>query len=200
MKRYEIRIAGFGGQGVITLSKMIAHTGALHSNLAVAQTEAYSAAARGGKCWAEVVVDLDKGEKIIDYPKALEPYDFLIVLSQAAADEVKIAMVKNDPNTGYVIWDTKMIEKFRGIQKLKALGLPVQELAIEKFGNVVFGNAILFGAFTEIAKIFPIEAAQKTLEHFVPQASVAKNHEAFELGRARAVTFLTSLAGGSQSE
>ena len=195
MNRYEIRIAGFGGQGVITLSKMIAHAGAIHEGLTVAQTEAYSAAARGGKCWAEVVVDLDKKEKLIDYPKALEPYDVLIVLSQAAADEVKPSMVKNETNTGYVIWDTKMIEKFRGIQKMKALGLPVQELAIEKYGEAVFGNSILFGAFTKIAHIFPVEAAKKTLEHFVPNATLAKNLDAFELGMIRGKEFLASLIG-----
>ncbi len=197
MNRYEIKIAGFGGQGVITLSKMIAHAGAIHSDLTVAQTEAYSAAARGGKCWAEVVVDLDKGEKLIDYPKALEPYDFLIVLSQAAAEEIKPTMVKNDPKSGYVIWDNKMIEKFRGVQKMKALAIPVQELAIELFGGAVYGNAILFGAFTKIAGIFPVEAAKKTLEYFVPKATLAKNLEAFALGMAKAEEFLNSLAGGS---
>ncbi len=198
MNRYEIKIAGFGGQGVITLSKMIAHAGAIHDGLTVAQTEAYSAAARGGKCWAEVVVDLDRKEKLIDYPKALEPYDFLIVLSQAAADEVKPAVVKNEPKTGYVIWDNKMVEKLRGVQKMKALGLPVQELAIEKFGGAVYGNAILFGAFTKIAGIFPVEAAKKTLEHFVPKATLAKNFEAFDLGMSKGEEFLSSLAGGRE--
>ena len=79
MARYEVRIAGYGGQGVITLSKMIITAASMYEGLARTQTEAYSAAARGGKCWAEVVVDLDKDAKLIDYPKALEPYDFLII-------------------------------------------------------------------------------------------------------------------------
>ncbi|GAF84280.1 unnamed protein product, partial [marine sediment metagenome] len=60
MARYEIRVSGFGGQGVITLSKMIIMASSIHEGFAATQTEAYSAAARGGKCWAEVVVDLDK--------------------------------------------------------------------------------------------------------------------------------------------
>ena len=66
MTRYEIRLAGFGGQGIITLSKMIITASALYEDLAATQTEAYSAAARGGKCWAEVVVDLDKDNKLIE--------------------------------------------------------------------------------------------------------------------------------------
>ena len=47
MVRYEIRIAGFGGQGVITLSKLIITAASLYENLAATQTEAYSASARG---------------------------------------------------------------------------------------------------------------------------------------------------------
>jgi len=197
VNRYEIRIAGFGGQGVITLSKMIAHAGAIHEDLIVSQTEAYSAAARGGKCWAEVVVDLDKEEKLIDYPKALEPYDFVIVLSQAAAEEIKAPMLKQGPKTGFVIWDNKLIEKFKAAQKLKALGLPLQELAVEQFGSGVFGNAILFGAFTKIAGIFSEEAAKKTLENFVPKGALAKNLEAFDLGVAKGEEFLNSLPEAS---
>jgi 2-oxoglutarate ferredoxin oxidoreductase subunit gamma len=64
MSRYEIRIVGFGGQGVITLSKMIITASSLYENLAATQTEAYSSSARGGKCWAEVVIDLDRNIRL----------------------------------------------------------------------------------------------------------------------------------------
>jgi len=46
MTRYEVRIAGYGGQGVITLSKMIITAASMYEGLAGTQTEAYSAAAR----------------------------------------------------------------------------------------------------------------------------------------------------------
>ena len=57
MARYEIRLAGFGGQGIITLSKMIITAASIYENLAATQTEAYSSSARGGRGWAEVVVE-----------------------------------------------------------------------------------------------------------------------------------------------
>ncbi|MCK4286659.1 MAG: 2-oxoacid:acceptor oxidoreductase family protein, partial [Candidatus Lokiarchaeota archaeon] len=88
MARYEIRIAGFGGQGVISLSKWIITAASLYENLAATQTEAYSASARGGSCWAEIVVDLDKNIKTIDYPQALIPYDFVIALSGESAARI----------------------------------------------------------------------------------------------------------------
>lgn len=193
MARYEIRIAGFGGQGVITLSKMIAHAAAMHEGLAVTQTEAYSAAARGGKCWAEVVVDLDKQATIIDYPKALEPYDFLIVLSEAAAQDVKPAQVKKAPDTGFLVWDDKMIGKFRAARRAKSFALAAQELALEHFQTAVMGNSILFGVFTAISRIFSQEAAKKTLEAFVPANTLPQNLEAFEMGVQRGEAYLQSL-------
>jgi 2-oxoglutarate ferredoxin oxidoreductase subunit gamma len=193
MARYEIRIAGFGGQGVITLSKMIITASSLHEGLAATQTEAYSAAARGGKCWAEVVVDLDKDQDLIDYPKALEPYDFLIILSDEAASDVGRGVLKKGDDTGYLIWDPSTINKFRRAKRLKSLAIPVQKLSLEKFGKTLYGNAILFGAFTAISKIFSEESAIETLKSFVPKDTINTNLEAFELGKKEGEEFLSKL-------
>lgn len=193
MARYEIRIAGFGGQGVITLSKMIVMASAIYENLAATQTEAYSASARGGRCWGEVVVDLDKDAKMIDYPKALKPYDFLIVLSPEAAKDVKPNQLKKG-DSGFLIWDPSTIQKFRAAKRLsKALSIPVQKLALEKFGDKVYGNSILFGAFTSLAGIFSEESALETIKQFVPSSTLDTNIEAFELGKQEAQDFLKNL-------
>ena len=197
MSRYEFRVSGFGGQGVITLSKMVIMASSIYEELAATQTEAYSAAARGGKCWAEVVVDLDKNIKFIDYPKALKPYDFLIVLSEESANGVKVDFVKNEDNTGFLVWDTSTIKKFRAAKKIKkVLGIPVQKLAVEKFGNIVFGNSILFGIFTMLSGIFSEESALETLKKFVPKSTMDKNLEAFELGKQKAMSFLNQIKEG----
>ena len=194
MTRYEIRISGYGGQGVITLSKMIITASSLYEGLAGTQTEAYSAAARGGKCWAEVVIDLDKDIKMIDYPKALEPYDFLIILSQEAAGDIKPNMIKKELNTGFLIWDNSAIQKFRAVKRIdNSLGIPIQKIAVEKFGNIVFGNTILFGAFTVLSGIFSEDSAIETIKKFVPSSTLDKNLEAFELGKQQGLSFLKEL-------
>lgn len=172
---------------------MIITASALYEDLAATQTEAYSAAARGGKCWAEVVVDLDKNNKLIDYPKALEPYDFLIVLSEESAGDVKPNQLKKD-ESGYLIWDPSTIKKFRSVKRIKkALSIPVQKLALERFGNVVFGNSIIFGAFTILSGIFSEESAIQTIKKFVPPTTLDTNLEAFELGKKEAQDFLNKL-------
>jgi 2-oxoglutarate ferredoxin oxidoreductase subunit gamma len=193
MTRYEIRISGYGGQGVITLSKMIITASSLYENLAATQTEAYSAAARGGKCWAEVVVELDRDKKLIDYPKALEPYDFLIVLSEEAAGDIKPNLVK-EGETGFLIWDSSTITKFRAAKRVKkSLGIPIQKLAVEKFNNMVFGNTILFGMFTVLSGIFSEESAIETIKNFVPVSTLDTNLEAFELGKQEGMDFLKKI-------
>ena len=193
MGRYEIRISGYGGQGVITLSKMIITASSLYENLAATQTEAYSAAARGGKCWAEVVVELDRDKKLIDYPKALEPYDFLIVLSEEAAGDVKPDLVK-EGETGFLIWDSSTITKIRAAKRIeKSLGIPIQKLAVEKFNNIVFGNSILFGIFTVLSGIFSEESAIETIKNFVPTSTIDTNLEAFELGKQEGLDFLKKI-------
>ncbi len=198
MARYEIRISGFGGQGVITLSKMIITASSLYENLTATQTEAYSASARGGSCWAEVVVDLDKSIKSIDYPKALSPYDFLIILSEESASRINPNDIKKDEKTGFLLWDPSTIQKFKAIKRLKkVLGIPVQKLAVEKFGNIVFGNSILFGAFTILSGIISEESALETIKKFVPSITLEKNLEAFELGKREAQDFIKMLEEGN---
>ena len=193
MGRYEIRISGYGGQGVITLSKMIITASSLYENLAATQTEAYSAAARGGKCWAEVVVELDREKELIDYPKALQPYDFLIILSEEAASDIKPDFVKVG-ETGFLIWDSSTITKFRAAKRIKkSLGIPIQKLAVEKFNNIVFGNTILFGIFTVLSGIFSEESAIETIKNFVPASTIDTNLEAFELGKQEGLDFLKKI-------
>ncbi|MFX1427922.1 MAG: 2-oxoacid:acceptor oxidoreductase family protein, partial [Promethearchaeota archaeon] len=160
--------------------------------------EAYSASARGGACWAEVVVELDKDIKTIDYPQALKPYDFLIVLSGESAARVDPDQFKAEENTGYLIWDPSTIQEFKIAQQIKkSLSIPVQKLAVENFGNIVFGNSILFGAFTILSGIISEESAIETLKKFVPSSTLEKNMEAFELGKKEAQDFLKKLNGGN---
>lgn len=140
------------------------------------------------------MVDLDKDVKIIDYPKALSPYDFLIILSEEAANRVKPDNLKKESNTGFLIWDPTTIKKFRASKRFeKALSLPVQKLAVENFENIVFGNSILFGAFVMLSGIISEESAIETLKRFVPSSTLDKNLEAFELGKKEAQDFQKQL-------
>ena len=75
------------------------------------------------------------------------------------------------------------------------MGIPIQKLAVEKFGNIVFGNSILFGIFTILSGIFSEESALETMKKFVPNSTLDKNLEAFELGKQEAMNFLEQIKG-----
>ena len=82
-ERFEIRIAGSGGQGVILSTELIGQAITYHEEgLYVVQSQAYGPEARGGKSKAEVVISRDP----IDYPKVIAP-SLQVILTQAAADE-----------------------------------------------------------------------------------------------------------------
>jgi len=102
--------------------------------------------------------------------------------------------IKHDGNTGFLLWDPSTIKTFKALKGLKkVLGIPVQKIAVEKFGNIVFGNSILFGAFTILSRIISEESAIETLKKFVPPTTLDKNLEAFELGKREAQDFIKKL-------
>ncbi|MHA1312009.1 MAG: 2-oxoacid:acceptor oxidoreductase family protein [Candidatus Helarchaeota archaeon] len=176
--RTEIEISGLGGQGVITLSKLIASAVILHEKGKNAtQTEAYGAAARGWTCWGEVVIH--DSEEIIDYPRAIPPYDILIVLSEAAAVKYK----KSSKPGGIVIYDSTTVRpkkvKFR---KSIVYDVPAQKLAREEFGQTVVANVLLFGAIVGITNIISEESGLKTVTDFVPKKFQDLNIAAYKKG------------------
>ena len=124
----------------------------------------------------------------------MKPYDFLIILSEEAANDVKPDDLKKNGNSGFLIWDTSTIQRFRTLKRIeKVIGMPIQKMAVEKFGNMVFGNSILFGAFTILSGIFSEESAIETLKKFVPSSTFQNNLEAYELGKQEAKEFLKQL-------
>jgi 2-oxoglutarate ferredoxin oxidoreductase subunit gamma len=181
--RNEIIVAGYGGQGVITLAKIIAAAAILEERKHATQAEAYGPASRGGSCWAEVVVD-DENE--IDYPRAIDP-NIYILLSDAAAAKYKRPASRLGKIT---ITDPLTVKKLK-IRKGKKIEIEAQRLAQEKFQMSVVSNMILFGAFVGLfPKIVSEPAGRKTVEKFVPSKALKTNLEAFELGLNLAQTQL----------
>ncbi len=74
-ERYEIRLSGSGGQGLITAAVVFAEAVGVYDGKYVCQTQSYGPEARGGKSKAEVVIS----SMPIDYPKALE-LDLLLAM------------------------------------------------------------------------------------------------------------------------
>ena len=55
MARTEIRIAGFGGQGVITAGYILANSASIHDDKHAVMTQSYGPEARGGACRSDAI-------------------------------------------------------------------------------------------------------------------------------------------------
>jgi len=172
MSRTELKFAGYGGQGVITLALLTAKA-ALEEGKEVSQSQAYTAVARGGSVWAETVIS----DKEIDYPRAMDP-DYLILLSVDASKNHKKDLKKK---TGAFITDPTSLKKFKSKKKTH-YQIPAAKIAIEKFNMPVVANVILFGAIVEISGIVSKESARKTIEDTVPPKTLEMNLKALDEG------------------
>ncbi len=95
--RFEVRLAGEGGQGMILAGVILAEAAAVYDGLNAVQTQSYGPEARGGASRSEVIIA--RGE--IDYPKVMAA-DLLLCMSQEACDKF-YTQVKDD---GCIIVDS----------------------------------------------------------------------------------------------
>ena len=174
MTRTELTFAGYGGQGIITMAQLLAKAALIYEGNEVAQTEAYGAAARGGSCWAEVIISDEK----INYPRAVLS-DYLIVLTQASADGFK-KKVKADG--GIIFKDPHSVRKFRAKKTQKLYDIPAQRIAREELNMPLVANVVMFGAIVAITKLISRDAAKKTVETSVPPKAIEVNLKALERG------------------
>jgi 2-oxoglutarate ferredoxin oxidoreductase subunit gamma len=63
MARHEVRLAGFGGQGIVLAGYIVGKAAALYDGKDAVFSQSYGPEARGGACAAEVVIDDD----MVDY-------------------------------------------------------------------------------------------------------------------------------------
>ena len=82
LDRYEIRLSGSGGQGLVLAGIILAEAAGIYEGKNVVQTVSYGPAARGGTSRADVVIS----DEEIDYPKAMG-LDILLAMNQMACDE-----------------------------------------------------------------------------------------------------------------
>lgn len=172
MKRYEIRIAGFGGQGVVTIGKIIGVAAALYDKRNAVQTQSYGPESRGGACKAEVVLS----DKEIHYPK-VRAADVLVALSQTAHDVYH----KDLRPGGLLIIDPLTVVKETSRSDIRVVKVPTAEIAL-KAGNKKYQNMVALGALCQLTGVVSEAALEKAVGESVPAKTVAQNLEAFKKG------------------
>ena len=176
--RTEIRICGFGGQGIILAGIILGKAASLFDGNEAVQTQSYGPEARGGASKCEVVID----NKLIEYPK-VQDLDVLVAMSTEALlkyiedlkDEGTLIV---DPGTT----DISGVQDFIEEHNIKVYEAPATQTAMEDIGIKIVANIVMVGVITKITKVISKEAVIKAIEDSVPKGTEEKNVQAFEAG------------------
>jgi len=175
MGRYEIRLSGAGGQGMILAGIILAEAGVMVDKLNVSQSQSYGPESRGGASRAEVVFDEDQ----IDFPKVIKP-DLLVCLTQEAFKQYGSDL----KSYGVIIADRRIDSaSIKPEFKDNIYLLDILDMAANEIGEEISANMIVLGIIARIIqKKISVEFIKKAIIEKVPSKTVDDNIEAFELG------------------
>ena len=162
----EIIIAGFGGQGVLSMGKILAYSGVMEDK-EVLWMPSYGSEQRGGTANVTVIVSDERISSPI-----ISKFDTAIVLNQQSLDKFE----KSVKPGGMLIYDPNGINIYK---------IPATEKATEKGIAKVF-NMIVLGGFLKLKPIVGSEFIHKGLEKSLPARHhnfIPQNEEAIELGK-----------------
>ena len=170
----EIIIAGFGGQGVLSMGKILAYGGIMQDQ-EVAWLPSYGPEMRGGTCNVSVVLSDNK----ISSP-VLSKFDTAIILNQQSMDKFE----KQVKPGGLLIYDTNGITRHPERTDITVCRIDAVEEAA-KMGNAKAYNMVVLGAFLKMKPIVTMENVLKGLKKSLPPRRhnlIPMNEQAITVG------------------
>jgi 2-oxoglutarate ferredoxin oxidoreductase subunit gamma len=176
MAKTEIRITGFGGQGVILAAYVLGKAVAVMEDRHATLNQSFGPEARGSACSAQLILS----DEPVMYPYVRQT-DILLAMSQDAyrtfIDEVR--------EGGIVLVDDSLVTPSSSHRTYSA---PATRTA-EQLGKRMIANMVMVGLFTGATGIVSQEAAEEAIKTSVPSGTEELNLAAFkrglELGRAQ---------------
>lgn len=170
MTRYEARLCGAGGQGLLLAGLILSEAAGIYDGKFVTQTRSYGPEARGGASKSEVVISTEP----IDYPKVTEP-DVLLAMTQEAHDRYSDDL-KAD---GTMIVDSFFVSR---VARDDAISIPITTIAREKLGRELFANTVSLGIIAALTGVVSREALEKAVLARAPKGTEGKNKDALRIG------------------
>ncbi len=179
MKETKILVAGFGGQGILLLGRLIAYAGMLEAK-EVTCFPAYGAEVRGGTANSTVIFS----DELIGSPIVKNP-DILVVMNGASLKKFQPKVVPD----GLLIFDSSLISDPDLRPDLRTVGVPASEMAASSDNKSVpqkkaslsgsqvrSANMVMLGALVAATGILKVESAMTALE----KLTAAKRRESVE--------------------
>lgn len=169
--RREFRLAGEGGQGLITAAIILAAAAAEHTDLNAIQTQSYGPESRGGSSRADVILS----DEDIDYPEVKNP-DVLLVMAQEACDKYGDGLRQG----GILIADTTYVDRVPS-GEATVVKFPIS-LKARELGREIVANIVALGLLVGVTGAVPAEAALAAVLARVPRGTEELNTKAFRAG------------------
>ncbi len=190
----NIRIAGFGGQGIVMAGYVLGHAGILDGDNAL-QTQSYGSESRGGACKSDVIIS--EGEILDLAPSVL---DVLVAMAQPALDKY----IPNLQEDGVLIYESGLVKPDEAFAKSgngrsRAFGLPATDIAHNTFGRDVVANVIMLGCLAGLTRVVSRDSLRRAISESVPPKTVDLNLKAFEQGFRRGVDQQQRVTGEKSS-
>ena len=170
----KIIVAGFGGQGIISLGKIMAYI-AMKDNRNVTHFPSYGAEMRGGTANCSVILsDEDIFSPIFTHPSTV------IVMNDPSQIKFTPMLAKD----GLLIMDSTHVKHPVKRQDIRVVNVPATDEA-NKLGNVKSANIILLGIYVKSTNFFNKKFAEDSIKNYFKsknQSIVNLNLKAFEIG------------------
>jgi 2-oxoglutarate ferredoxin oxidoreductase subunit gamma len=170
----EIIIAGFGGQGVLSMGKILGYSGLMQGQ-EVSWMPSYGPEMRGGTSNVTLIISDDRISSPI-----LAKYDTAIILNQQSMDKFESTVKPG----GTLLYDPNGIVKHPTRKDISIYKVEATKLATE-MGNAKVFNMMVLGSFLKIKPIVKMENVIKGLKKSIPARNhnlIPLNEQAIEMG------------------
>ena len=171
MSRTEIRITGYGGQGVVLAGYVIGRACAVNSGMHATMIQSFGPEARGSSCSTTLAIS---GTEVL-YPYIQHP-DVLIAMSSEGYDKFH-GELKAD---GFLIYEKDLVHPVLK-EGQSAYGVPSTRIA-ESLGRGLVQNIVMLGFFAAATKLISRDAVRDAVKASVPAGTEDLNLKAFDAG------------------
>lgn len=177
MNRIEIRLSGFGGQGIILAGYILGKAAALHDHKHATMTQNYGPESRGGACSAQVII----ADAPVSYPHLTRP-NVVVSMSQEAYTKYAGELIEG----GLLIIDGDLVRPNGDTQqgrRVRLYSIPATRIA-EEMGRKMVANIVMLGCLAALDSSVSADALKQAVRTSVPPGTEDFNIKAFERGYA----------------
>ncbi len=170
----EIIMAGFGGQGVMTIGQLLSYSG-MKEDKEVSWMPSYGPEMRGGTANCTVIVS----DGMIPSPLTDHP-DSVIVMNLPSQNKFAPRVEEN----GLVVTNSSLIEEEVQREDLSVIKVPANEIA-DDIGSGKIANMVMLGAYIAEKEIVSLATIKENLEDVFPERYhdlIPMNQEALDRG------------------